>query len=366
PQSFDVVWTTAYSGAVAGWHPICAEVDTGEEIEEEIEENNVNCWDLYIFPLDHDLYPTKLTFSDNSPLPDEEITITAEFENRGAKPFTRTDVITFYHGSPVSSNVITSPVPITLPVTIAGHMSVSVTKPITWTTYNSHGTAYIYVEYIKKYGTYNLSPPPRRLAQRLNIRKNPSPDLRVRSGDIDPGPQSFIPYGQVVSVSVDVANISPSPIATATNFIVEFHISGPNSGYQQLGQAQTIASLGPRSMTTTVHASEFQMADKFYAIQVSVWPRIEQGDRNYGDNEATTTILKKGFVILDLIRTVGTQAGVCASSDAIIVTPGTPVYYCYQMKNRADVFLDTHDLIDEQLGHVLSGYAYDLSPDETF
>jgi hypothetical protein len=244
-------------------------------------------------------------------------------------------------------------------------MGMSVTAPITWTTYDAHGTTYIYVEYIKKHGSYNPDPL-RRHAQRLNIRKNPSPDLRVRAGDIYPAPQSLIPYGQVVTVSVDVANISPFPIATATDFIVEFHLSGPTSDYQQLGSPQTIASLGPGGLTTTVHADEFTMADKFYAIQVSAWPRIEQGDRNYADNEATTSIVKKGFVALDLIRTVGTEAGVCAGTDAIIVTPGTPVFYCYRMKNQADVFLDTHDLIDGQLGDILSGYAYDLSPGETF
>jgi hypothetical protein len=118
---------------------------------------------------------------------------------------------------------------------------------------------------------------------------------------------------------------------------------------------------------TTVQASDpFTMVDRFYAVQVSAWPRIEQGDEDYRNNEATTSVKMKDVVVLDLNRTVGTEAGVCADTDAVTVTAGSPAFYCYQMTNRSEVHLDTHSLSDDELGDVLSRYAYDLSPGESF
>ena len=66
-----------------------------------------------------------------------------------------------------------------------------------------------------------------------------------------------------------------------------------------------------------------------------------------------------------LVVTVGTEPGVCAHTEAITVMAGTPVYYCFQMANPGDVRLGVHDLFDDQLGDVLSGYTYDLFPGET-
>jgi len=76
-------------------------------------------------------------------------------------------------------------------------------------------------------------------------------------------------------------------------------------------------------------------ADKFYAVQVSAWPTVQQGGENYCDNEATTSIKMKGVVALNLATTVGTEAGVCADTDVITVAAGKPVFYCYQMTNQA-------------------------------
>jgi len=254
-------------------------------------------------------------------------------------------------------------VQVTITGPISGRRGVGTTHPVRWRTYDSHGTAYIFVEYIKKIGEYNLGP--HRYADRLNIRKKPSPNLRVLSRDIHVSPRSPV-SGEQVSVTADIGNISRSPIATATNFVVEFHTSGPTAGYHELGHIQTIASLEPGG-TTTVQASElFTMADKFYAVQVSAWPTVQQGDENYGNNEATTSVKMKGCVVLNLATTVGTEARVCADTDVINVLVGTPVFYCYKMTNQSSVHLDTHVLSDSKLGGVVSGYAYDLSPGETF
>jgi hypothetical protein len=358
-RTYDVVWNTGYTGTVPGLHHICVEVDTGAEIAEEIEENNVNCWDLYVFPNEADLEPYELTYSNNCPLPNETITITAHFMNMGAQVFTPTEVVTFYHTS-ITPTHVTATATISGP--IAGHRGTGTTITQVMAP-GSHGTTYIFVEYIKTNGSYNLGP--HRYARRLNICKMPPPNLRILSGDIHVNPRSPT-SDEPVSVAVDVANVSQSSIATATDFIVEFHTSGPTAGYHELGQPRTVASLGPGMITTVLASTPFAMADKFYAVQASAWPRVEQGDEYYGDNETTTSIVQGNAKMLALTATVGITSGVCTSTDAITVNAGTPVFYCYQMTNQGEVHLSVHDVYDDKFGNVLSGYAYDLSQGETF
>ncbi len=63
-----------------------------------------------------------------------------------------------------------------------------------------------------------------------------------------------------------------------------------------------------------------------------------------------------------LTKTVGTEAGVCASTDDILVEAGTTVYYCYTVTNTGDITLSVHDLDDDVLGGLLAGFSYDLAP----
>lgn len=65
---------------------------------------------------------------------------------------------------------------------------------------------------------------------------------------------------------------------------------------------------------------------------------------------------------ISLAKTVGTTAGVCATTSAITVDEGTTVYYCYEVTNTGTVALTTHDLADDQLGTIFTGLAYNLTP----
>lgn len=64
-----------------------------------------------------------------------------------------------------------------------------------------------------------------------------------------------------------------------------------------------------------------------------------------------------------LAKTVGTDGDHCASSTEITVTTATKTaYYCYRVTNDGTVTATSHDLTDDRLGTLLSGYAYDLAP----
>jgi len=69
---------------------------------------------------------------------------------------------------------------------------------------------------------------------------------------------------------------------------------------------------------------------------------------------------------LELSKTVGTVAGECASTDSIEVWIGTTVYYCYHVENTGDVTFEYHDLVDDQLGVLLTGVPLALGPGDTY
>jgi hypothetical protein len=64
-----------------------------------------------------------------------------------------------------------------------------------------------------------------------------------------------------------------------------------------------------------------------------------------------------------LAKTVGTDPAVCATGDTITLPPGGgDVFYCYEVTNTGDHALNQHTLVDDQLGTILSGFTYHLSP----
>ncbi|MCZ7650168.1 MAG: hypothetical protein M5U13_02975 [Thermoanaerobaculia bacterium] len=67
---------------------------------------------------------------------------------------------------------------------------------------------------------------------------------------------------------------------------------------------------------------------------------------------------------ISLVKTVGTDPtpGACPPTTQITVPAGTTVYYCYSVTNTGDVAFTTHDLVDSELGPLLTGFAYNLVP----
>jgi hypothetical protein len=67
-------------------------------------------------------------------------------------------------------------------------------------------------------------------------------------------------------------------------------------------------------------------------------------------------------VSIELVKTVGSEAGVCAATTSISVPAGTEVTYCFEVTNNGDVTLVAHDLVDSELGVLLYGFAFELEP----
>lgn len=61
-------------------------------------------------------------------------------------------------------------------------------------------------------------------------------------------------------------------------------------------------------------------------------------------------------------KSAGTNPLACGAADPLYVAAGTPVVYCYQVTNTGSVALPLHDVVDDRLGIVASGLAYNLLP----
>jgi subtilisin family serine protease len=68
---------------------------------------------------------------------------------------------------------------------------------------------------------------------------------------------------------------------------------------------------------------------------------------------------------ITLTKTVSIEPGICGLESSIEVSAGTEVFYCYFVTNTGNVTFSRHDLIDDQLGVIFSGFEYDLLPGES-
>ena len=66
---------------------------------------------------------------------------------------------------------------------------------------------------------------------------------------------------------------------------------------------------------------------------------------------------------LQLRKTVGLDPTMCALTDAIDVSEGTAVTYCFAVTNTGPLALSRHDLVDSHLGVILDGLPFTLLPD---
>jgi hypothetical protein len=69
--------------------------------------------------------------------------------------------------------------------------------------------------------------------------------------------------------------------------------------------------------------------------------------------------------MLDVIATVGTDPATCATTESIVVAPGTQVYWCYRATNRTGQTKDFHEIEDSLNGVLAVDAAYDLLADDS-
>ncbi|MBI4916794.1 MAG: proprotein convertase P-domain-containing protein [Acidobacteria bacterium] len=96
-------------------------------------------------------------------------------------------------------------------------------------------------------------------------------------------------------------------------------------------------------------------------INSATWTATDGGTLSASATDvATVTVSATPSITLD--KTVGTYSTTCATTGAITVGPGTNVTYCYTVTNTGDTTLNLHDLVDSELGALLSNFPFALAP----
>jgi hypothetical protein len=120
--------------------------------------------------------------------------------------------------------------------------------------------------------------------------------------------------------------------------------------------------LGPGASVDTVAAGLTLSATiTETTVNTATWTAYNAGptDVAVASDSATVNIIPPSITV---DKTVGTTDGVCATTDLIDVASGTDVYYCYEVTNTGPITLALHDLVDSELGSILSAFAFDLGP----
>jgi len=100
-----------------------------------------------------------------------------------------------------------------------------------------------------------------------------------------------------------------------------------------------------------------------YAGEADVWLRFRySGDGWDWYAQVDELQLTCTLPAITLDMTVGTTSGVCGTDEEIVVAPGTTVTYCYTVTNTGNTPLDLHDLVDDQLGTLLTAFSNTLAP----
>ena len=96
-------------------------------------------------------------------------------------------------------------------------------------------------------------------------------------------------------------------------------------------------------------------------INTATWTAFNPGPTDAVTATATATVtVVQPAIVLD--KTVGTNPNACASGNAISVTSGQEVTYCYEVTNSGGVTLTLHALEDSALGTLLTDFSYSLPP----
>jgi hypothetical protein len=216
----------------------------------------------------------------------------------------------------------------------------SVTNTATWTAYNQGGPSVT----ATATATVNVA----NIALVKTVGTTPGVCALTTSIDVPAGTQVFYCYTVINTgdVTLNLHNLVDDKLGPI--FIALPYALAPGASVNTVAAGLTLSAI----IDSTT-------------INVATWTAYNEGGPTVSATATATVTVPYLDVAIELIKTVGTEPGVCAATTNINVSPGTTVYYCYTMINVGDVALDLHDLVDDKLGTLFTGYPLLLLPDES-
>jgi hypothetical protein len=93
----------------------------------------------------------------------------------------------------------------------------------------------------------------------------------------------------------------------------------------------------------------------------ATWTAYNPGPSDVAEATASASVWMPAPEV-ELVKTVGLSSSECSENTEIVVLPGTPVTYCFEITNTGTAELGLHDLIDDHLGEILNEFSYNLQP----
>ncbi len=165
-----------------------------------------------------------------------------------------------------------------------------------------------------------------------------------------PGANSIqVVPGTVVNYCYRMSNTGQVTVTSHT-------LTDDQLGILLLNQPVTVGPLGSYTFSTTVQVTET-------VANVGIWTASDGYGHFSADNDsASVTVLDPAIV---MTKTVSAAAGICAATQVITVTSGSPVTYCYTMENSGPVTVTSHTLTDDVLGSLLVDQPAVVGPGQT-
>ncbi len=286
------VWTPEVAdGAEHGWQPVWIVVDTLDpdpndlidgEVDEAREYNNGNwSWVCIYKPSASFIRPHALNSTKYGLRIGDTVTLTPYVRNKGELDHLTDVEIDLYLGHPDVSGSVSIGSCTVLP-TITGRGTIaSCNVGVPWTAGMTPGTVYVYARIQGTLETW---------ARRLDIYADPPPDLQIFSQDIIlPAMPPML--NTSIDLKADIRNVSEE--TDATSFTLRFFSDSP-AGTNELGST-VIASLahtppGGTPAPLQVMGPSVVITQPYYAFRVVIEPNPLEGDGNFDDNAATSSL----------------------------------------------------------------------------
>ena len=99
-------------------------------------------------------------------------------------------------------------------------------------------------------------------------------------------------------------------------------------------------------------------------VNTATWTAYNDGGADLATATDTATVtVEPAMPAIVLTKTVGTDPASCAVTDEIALpVGGGAVTYCFAVENTGNLTLSFHDLVDSELGIILDGFPFSLTP----
>jgi hypothetical protein len=204
-------------------------------------------------------------------------------------------------------------------------------------------------------------------------------DVRLRIWDGPPGAGGTVIWGDTTTNRLsatgwtNIYRVTETTTGVATDRPIMYNIAAVNTflpagTYWLDWQANGTLGSGPWAPPITI-TGQATTGNGVQSLDsgVSYAPLIDTGS---GTVQGLPFVIEGSvgpvaIASISLDKTVAVFGSGCPGSDSISVTPGTQVEYCYEVTNTGTVTLTVHDLVDDQLGTLFTGFNYALGPGMT-